>query len=283
VNDPEIANVDQAVEWEGPEGEHWVAHQEQYEEMSAGFTPALLDAVAIAPADRVLDIGCGCGATTRLAARSASEGHALGIDLSGPMLRRAAADAAAEGLTNVTFQRSDAQVHAFRPAGFDVAISRFGVMFFSDPVAAFANVGTALVPTGRLAFLCWQDLTRNDWITVPAGAALAHVPFPDLGATDQPGPFSLAEPDRINQVLTDAGYRDLITTAIEAPVRLGDDADDAVEFLSGIGVARTLLASVDPDTARRALAAARDALVPYQRPNGVTLGGAAWLVTARRS
>ena len=283
MNDPAVVNIDQATEWEGPEGEHWVAYQQRYEELSAGLTPVLFDAIAIAPTDRVLDIGCGCGATTRHAARAAVHGHALGVDLSGPMLRQATIDATAEGLTNVTFQRADAQVHPFPPASFDVAISRFGVMFFADPVAAVTNIATALVPGGRLLFLCWQDLTHNDWVTVPAGAALGHVPFPDLGAPDQPGPFSLAEPDRITQVLTDAGYRDITTTAIEAPMRLGDNADDAVEFLSGIGVARTLLATVDPDTAQRALAAVRDALRPHERPDGVSLTGAAWLVTAHRT
>jgi SAM-dependent methyltransferase len=283
MNDPSMVNVDQAAEWEGPEGEHWVAHQQRYEDMSAGFTPALLNAAAIAPTHEVLDIGCGCGATTRLAAHTATQGHALGVDLSGPMLRQGAADAAAEGLTNIAFQRADAQVHPFPSGSFDVAISRFGVMFFVDPVAAFTNIATALVSGGRLMFLCWQDLARNDWVTVPAGAALAHVPFPDLGAPDQPGPFSLADPNHISDVLAAAGYTDITTTGIEAPMRLGDNADDAVAFLSGIGVARTLLATVDPDTAQRALTVVRDALAPYdESPDGVTLTGAAWLVTARR-
>jgi SAM-dependent methyltransferase len=282
MNDPTIVNVDQAAEWEGPEGEHWVAHQQRYEGLSAGFTPALLDAAAIAPTDQVLDIGCGCGATTRLAARAARDGAALGVDLSGPMLRQAATDAAAEGLTNVTFERADAQVHPFPPASFNIAISRFGVMFFADPLAAFTNIASALTPGGRLAFLCWQDLTRNQWVAVPASAALAHVPFPDLGAPDQPGPFSLADPDRTTQLLTDAGYSDITTIGIDAPMRLGDDADDAVAFLSGIGVARTLLATVDPDTAQQALTAVRDALQPYQQPDGLSLDGAAWLVTALR-
>jgi SAM-dependent methyltransferase len=282
MNDPVIVNIDQATEWEGPEGEHWVAHQQRYEQLSGELTPPLLDAAAITATDQVLDIGCGCGATTRLAARAATDGHALGVDLSGPMLQRAAADAAAEGLTNVDFQRADAQVHPFPPGHFNVAMSRFGVMFFADPVAAFTNIATALVPRGRLALLCWQDLAHNDWVTVPAGAALAHVPFPDLGAPDQPGPFSLADPDRITYLLTTASFRDITTTAIEAPMRFGADARDAVNFLAGMGVARTLLDQVDPDTAQLALTAVRDALRPHQTPNGVTLTGAAWLVTAHR-
>lgn len=279
MNDVPIVNVDQAAEWEGPEGEHWVAYQQRYEDLSSGFTPALLDVAAIGPTNRVLDIGCGCGATTRLAARRATNGRALGVDLSGPMLRQAEADTAAEGLTNVSFERADAQVHPFPTQGFDVAISRFGVMFFADPVTAFVNIATALTPGGRLVLLCWQDLSRNEWVTVPAGAALAHVPFPDLGAPDQPGPFSMADPDRITQLLTDASYTDITIAGIEAPMRLGDNTDDAVHFLSGTGVARNLLDKVDPDTAERALTAVRDALHPYEHPHGVTLTGAAWLVT----
>jgi len=182
----------------------------------------------------------------------------------------------------VTFQQGDAQVHTFPPYAFDVALSRFGVMFFDDPVAAFTNIGRALRAGGRLAFLCWQDALRNEYIAVPLGAALAHVPVPDVGGTDAPGPFSLADPGRIDEVLTRAGFEQVATAPLEAQMRLGEDADDAVEFLAGTGLARTLLDSVEPAVAQRALDAVRDALRPYERPDGVHLGGAAWLVTAHR-
>lgn len=277
---PAIANVDQATAWDGDEGAHWVQHQDRYEAMTAGFTERLLDAARIGDADRILDVGCGCGRTTRLAARRARRGTALGVDLSGAMLDRARADA--EALTNVEFAQGDAQVHSFAPATFDLAISRFGVMFFTDPVAAFTNIDGALAAGGRLAFLCWQDLARNEWITVPAGGALAHVPIPDLGAPDEPGPFSLADPTRINAILTSAGLVGVETTPVNAPMRIGDDADDAVGFLSGTAIARTLLEPVDPATAAAALAAVREALRPHESPDGLFLNGAAWLVTARR-
>jgi SAM-dependent methyltransferase len=198
------------------------------------------------------------------------------------MLERARADAAAEGLGNVRFERADAQTHPFPRQSFDLAVSRFGVMFFDDPIAAFANIGAALVPRGRLVFVCWQDVAHNEWITVPAGAALSHVPFPDLDDADAPGPFSLSDPARIDDVLTRAGFEGITVAAVEGPLRLGDDADDAVGFLSGIGVARELLGSVDADTAARALAAVSDALRSHEGPGGVFLGGAGWLVTARR-
>jgi SAM-dependent methyltransferase len=280
--DVPVANAEQASAWDGGEGAHWVAHQTRYEAMAPAFTERLLAAAALAEPDRVLDVGCGCGQTTRLAARQASAGHALGVDLSTAMVERARAQAADEGIGNARFERADAQVHPFAPEVFDVAISRFGIMFFDDPVAAFTNIHGALRPGGWITFVCWRGFEHNQWLAVPAGAALAHVPVPDLGAPDGPGPFSLAEPERVVQVLSRAGFDEISTNPVDAPVRLGRDADDAVSFLSGTALARTLLDPVDPGTAARALDAVRDALRPYERPDGLTLDGAAWLVAARR-
>jgi SAM-dependent methyltransferase len=280
--DVPIANVDQAQHWDGDEGDHWVRYQQRYDAMTGTFTDSLLTAAAIEAADRVLDIGCGNGQTTRLAARRASRGLALGIDLSSAMLDRARQDTADEGLTNARFEQADAQVHPFSPPAFDVALSRFGVMFFDDPVGAFTNIGRALRTGGRLAFLCWQEALRNEYIAVPLGAALAHVPVPELGGPEAPGPFSLADPGRVDEVLTRAEFEQVATAPLEGQMWLGKDADDAVEFLGGTGLARALLESVEPAVAQRALDAVRDALRPYERPDGVHLAGAAWLVTARR-
>jgi SAM-dependent methyltransferase len=277
-----VANVEQARAWDGDEGDHWVRYQQRYDAMTGPFTEPLLSAGAIEAADRVLDIGCGTGQTTRLAAQRANRGFALGVDLSSAMLDRAHQDAADEGLTNVRFEQADAQVHAFPPEAFDVVLSRFGVMFFADPVGAFTNIGRAVRPGGRLAFLCWQDALRNEYIAVPLGAALAHLPVPDIGGPGAPGPFSLADRGRIDEVLTQAGFEQVTTTPLEAQMWLGDDADDAVEFLSGTGLARGLLESVEPAGAQRALDAVRDALRRYEAPDGLHLGGAAWLVIAGR-
>ena len=277
-----IANVEQAQAWDGVEGDHWVRYQQRYDAMTGAFTEPLLSAAAIEATDRVLDVGCGNGQTTRLAARRASRGLALGIDLSSAMLDRARQDTADEGLTNARFEQADAQVHPFSPPAFDVALSRFGVMFFDDPVGAFTNIGRALRTGGRLAFLCWQEALRNAYIAVPLGAALAHVPVPELGGPEAPGPFSLADPGRVDEVLTRAGFEQVATAPLEGQMWLGKDADDAVEFLGGTGLARALLESVEPAVAQRALDAVRDALRPYERPDGVHLAGAAWLVTARR-
>jgi SAM-dependent methyltransferase len=277
-----MANADQAEAWNGDEGKHWVAHQERYDAMSEPFTPPLLKAASLAPTHQVLDVGCGCGYTTRAAGRLAPLGRAVGIDLSGPMLERARATAATEGLTNVIFEQGDAQVHPFPTAGVDAVISRFGIMFFADPVAAFANIVRAMRPAGRLVVLCWQELARNPWLTIPASAALARVPLPDFAAPDAPGPFSLADPDRINAVLVGAGLDQIDLTPVVAPLKLGRDAADTVDFIAGTGLARTLLATVDTSVARRALDAIAASLHPYETPAGVLLDGAAWLVTAHR-
>jgi SAM-dependent methyltransferase len=277
-----LANVEQARAWDGDEGDHWVHYPQRYDAMTGAFTEPLLSAAGIEAGDRVLDIGCGNGQTTRLAAQRADRGFVLGVDLSSAMLSRARQDAVDEGLTNVRFEQADAQVHAFPPEAFDVVLSRFGVMFFADPVAAFTNIGRAIRAGGRLAFLCWQDALQNEYIAVPLGAALDHVPVPDMGGPEAPGPFSLADPDRIDEVLTQAGFEQVTTTPLEAQMPLGESADDAVEFLSGTGLARGLLESVEPAVAHRALDAVRDALRRYEAPDGLHLGGAAWLVIARR-
>jgi SAM-dependent methyltransferase len=278
-----VVNVEQAGEWNGREGDHWVQHADRYDALSQRITPHLMEAAAVGAADRVLDVGCGCGLTTRTAARAASAGSVLGMDLSAGMLHEAERRASVEGLTNVRFEQADAQVHAFSHAEFDLAMSRFGVMFFEDPVAAFANVASAIRPGGRFVFLCWQDLPHNDWIMVPAGAALSYVPFPDLGPEGAPGPFSLADPDRIRLVLTEAGFAGIDVNEITEQMFLGDNAADATEFLQGTGMARVLFEEADEDTERKAIDAVRGVLEAHEQPEGIWLGSAAWLVAATRA
>jgi SAM-dependent methyltransferase len=198
-------NAAQAEAWNGGEGEYFAAERARHERMGQQHTQHLLDAAAITATDAVLDVGCGCGQTTIRAARAARDGHALGVDLSAVMLAEARRLAEQDGAGNVSFRQADAQTHPFPAGGFDVAISSFGVMFFADPRAAFANLAAALRPGGRLAFLCWQDLTGNPWLTIPFAAAAAHVTLPELPAADEPGPFSLADPQRTRDLLTEAG------------------------------------------------------------------------------
>src|SRR6266536_1935588 len=197
------ANTAQSEAWNGDEGQYFVAQRARHERMGQQHTARLLATAAIGPAEVVLDVGCGCGETTIGAARPARSGRALGVDLSAVMLAEARRLAGREGVRNARFEQADAQVHAFPAAGFDVAISGFGVMFFADPHAAFANIAAALRPGGRLAFLCWQEMTANEWLTVPFAAVAAHVTLPELPAADEPGPFSLADPRRIRAMLAD--------------------------------------------------------------------------------
>jgi SAM-dependent methyltransferase len=277
-----IVNVEQAEEWDGREGDHWVQHADRHDALGQRITPHLMEAAAVGGGDRVLDVGCGCGLTTRTAARAATAGSVLGVDLSAAMLQEADRRARAEGLANVRFEQGDVQVHTFSPATFDLAMSRFGVMFFEDPVAAFANIGSAIRPSGRFVFLCWQDLPLNDWIMVPAGAALSYVSFPDLGPEGAPGPFSLADADRTQRILTEAGFEGIEINEVTEQVFLGEDAADATEFLQGTGMARLLFEGADADTQRKAIDGVRGVLETHKQPEGIWLGSAAWLVAATR-
>lgn len=272
-------NAEQVREWNGAHGTHWVEHRETYDRILAPFVDRLVDAAAPGSDDRVLDIGCGNGASTRAMARSAE--RVLGIDLSGPMIENARRLASDEGLANVRFVRGDVQTHGFEPSGFDGAVSRFGVMFFDDPVVAFTNIGRALRPGGRLVFCSWRPVAENEWLMVPAGAALEHVPFPELGEDGRPGPFSLAEPDRIRALLTAAGFEQITVEALDEPLRFGSDATATAEFMAGTELARTLFAEVSPETAERAVQAMREALVDFETGDGVLLRSASWLVIAR--
>jgi SAM-dependent methyltransferase len=278
-----IANTAQAEHWNTGEAvAHWVDNQARYDRMNAPFAAMILDAAGLRPGENVLDVGCGCGGTTLAAARLIAPGQAVGLDLSGPMLARARADAGAAGLGNAVFRQGDAQVHPLEPARFGTVLSRFGVMFFADPVAAFANIRSATRPAGRLVFVCWQPLAANQWLLVPGAALAEHVPPADFGSGDGPGMFAFADPDRIRQILAAAGWRDVEITSERASILVGGGGsiDDAVEFLRTGSMGRTMLAGADASTADRAIASVRAALSPYADADGVHLGAAVWLVQA---
>lgn len=276
-----VVNTEQAEAWNGYEGAHWADHRDRYDAVNSGFNDHLFAAAAIDESDRVLDIGCGTGQVTRLAARQASRGQAVGVDLSAPMLARARATASDESLTNLSFEQGDAQVYPFPAAKFDVAVSRFGIMFFADPVAAFSNIGRALRPGGRLAFLCMRDL--NDHDLGPVLAAMSqHLPQSDADEASADGPLSLADPAVTRAVLTDAGFAGITVVPVDAAQAWGRDAADAAAFLGAWGPIRFLLDQVDQAAAARARQALLTALQPHVQPEAVRLRGAAWLVTAVR-
>jgi SAM-dependent methyltransferase len=275
-------NADQIEFWNSDEAAHWVRHQDRYDGMLAPFTTAVLELAALASGDCVLDVGCGTGFTTCEAARIARDGATRGVDVSAPMIEAARNRAGDRGIGNVEFVVADAQVAPFE-ADRDVIISRFGVMFFDDPVAAFANLRRALRADGRVAFACWRPMLENEWMAVPCMAALAHVTPPAPPGPDAPGPFAFGDRERVARILTEVGYRDVTIEPFDTRVLLagGGTVDDAMAFIRSTGMGRLLLADpADPGVAA-ALDAMREALGPHATSAGVELGAATWLVSAR--
>ncbi len=276
------SNREQDEYWNGEEATHWIAHLDRYDAMLAPFHDHLFERADVNSAATVLDVGCGCGATTLAAADLAVDGLALGADLSAPMLEIAAQRARRRRVDNARFEQGDVEFHPFEPEGFEHAVSRFGVMFFANPVDGFSNIARALRPEGRLTFVCWQELARNDWMVIPGAAAAAHVSLPPLAGGDAPGPFFLADPDRIYAVLVAAGFQSIDIAPVEVALALGASVEDAVGFLAQTGMGRTLLADVDDETRLRALEAMANALTVHMGDGGVELGSRAWLVSARK-
>ena len=247
-------------------------------------------ACAIQVRDHVLDIGCGAGQTTRQAARTARSGSALGVDVSGPAIERARELARAEDLRNVTFERADAQVYRFPRERFDVVISRFGTMFFSDPVAAFANIRRALRPAGRLVMMVWQAPERNEWdVTIRQSLAAAEEPPPEEpsagGAPALPpggaDAFSLADPPAVTEILEAAGFVDVAFTDVHEPVYYGPDVAAALDWVRGFTCTSEALNRLDPPAAERAVERLREALAAHVRDDGVWFDSRAWIVTAQ--
>ncbi|GGT95354.1 class I SAM-dependent methyltransferase [Actinomadura citrea] len=234
-------------------------------------------AARVGPRDRVLDIGCGAGQTTREAARAAVEGTAVGVDRSAQMLERARRLSRDQGLSNVTYEQADAQVHRFPPARFDVCISRFGTMFFADPVAAFTNIGLALRPAARLVLLVWQGRDRNAWDSV---ISQPRDPGSDSPAPG-PGPFSLADPAFTEEVLTAAGFTDAGFTEVDEPVYYGPDSAAAFDNVTRLWD-ENRLAGLDAATVERARTRLRAALDAHSTDSGVYFDSRAWIVEARR-
>lgn len=278
TNTAEAANAAQAEHWNGDIGRHWIAHRERHVAIRRRLTPRLLDACGIAGGDRVLDVGCGCGETTIAAARSAGDpaGDVLGLDLSGPMLdvaRRLAADA---GLANVRFVRGDAQVYPLPQRHYDVVFSSFGVMFFEDPATAFANLFGALRPGGRLAFLSWQGESNNDLFAIPERAFRAHTPMPAPVGEDV-----FSNPRRMTVLLTRTGGTKVHIEPLHEPARLGSDVADVMAYICAMARYRRLVAELG-DAAAAPLASLAEEYAARQRPDGVWVDLAAWLVRAER-
>jgi SAM-dependent methyltransferase len=276
-----VVNLEQAQAWDGEEGARWTEHEDRYNASVRRHTPHLLAAAHISATDQVLDIGCGCGESTRRAARAATSGVALGVDLSARMIERARERSRTEGIKNVIFKQADAQVYPFEGEAFDVAISRFGAMFFGSPVAAFQNIGHALRPRGRLALLTWQEPGKNEWVmAIRSALAVGRIlPEPPAGA---PGPFGLADPARVRAILLEAGFTDIDLKEINGPMYFGSDSSDAFDFLRTLGFTQGMLKDLDDTSKAWALEELRTTLIAHQTPEGVLLDSCAWLITAQR-
>ena len=280
-------NADQDDYWNGDDSQHWVDAQDKYDAMLAPYVDRILGAVALTSTDRVLDIGCGCGATTLAAAGVVSTGEAVGIDLSKAMIERARQRAIDAGIGNARFEVADAQTFKLA-VPFNAAMSRFGVMFFTDPVAAFRNIHDVLWPGGRLVFVCWQDLAHNEWARVPMATILEHLPQPSGSSgpppPGAPGPFAFGDQKHVRAVLTDAGFTDVALEGVDDQLVVGGNGslDEAVDFIAHSGVARRTFADAPPDVRTAAIAAMHTTLAPYASADGVRLGASAWLVSASR-
>jgi SAM-dependent methyltransferase len=254
-------------------------HTDFYDAELQWYNPHFRAATAVRPADHVLDVGCGTGQTTREAARAAFNGSAVGVDISAAMLERGRRLSDAEGTRNVTYEVGDAQTHPFPASRFDLCISRFGTMFFTDAVAAFANIGRALRPDARLVLLVWQHPERNEWFTATRRA------LADSGTSTPSGrdlePFSLADPSDTQRILTAAGLDEIDFTDIHEPVYYGPDAATAYENVLRLRHAHDLLDRLDgtaAESARHRLHATLDA---HDSGSGVLFDSRAWIITAR--
>lgn len=270
-------NQQQIEYWNGKAGHTWAEAQQRLDTLLSPITAALVQGAAVQAGERVVDVGCGCGDTSLVLA--AAGAAVWGIDISEPML--AVAKARGKGVENLAFARTDAASQAFTP-DHDLLFSRFGVMFFADPAAAFRNLRTALNPTGRLHFACWQPPRLNPWMAIAGKAVQPFLTEPG-GEVDPraPGPFAFADPDYVRGILEEAGFADIRFEPLTPTLHLADTLDDGVRFLQEVGPLSRVIGELDAQSREQALTAARAALAEHLTDDGLDLGAACWLVSAR--
>ena len=275
-------NADQIAYWNGPGGQRWANRQQAQDVVLAPIADLLIDRARPKAGERVIDVGCGSGATTIAFARKvAPSGHAFGVDISGPMLARARESAPRE--LPVEFVLADATVYPFDPQSFDLLASRFGVMFFADPALSFSNMRKALQPSGRLAFVCWREPRENPFFMAPLQAVYKHVPkLPPQGPED-PGPFAFASEARVHRILGEAGFTriEMEPCDLALDVAIGRGIDAAVQGALEIGPASRALEGYPWDVRAAATNSIREALATFAKGETVPLPASIWIVTAR--
>lgn len=277
-----MANQTEYDQWNGENGRRWIADADRRDRVLQPISDALLKASRLQGDDTVLDLGCGCGATTIAAASIVDPtGTALGMDISEVMLSVARRRVEESGLATVSFVAADAQTRPFEPAAYDIAISRFGTMSFDDPVAAFANIARALRPAGRLCLVTWQPLAANDWLTIPGAAMLEYGTLPKTA--DGPGMFEQSDSVIVSGVLRSSGSSEIDVTTQAVPLHLGADPEEATDYLADTGMGRAVLATVPTHQQSAALDAVRNALREHQTSDGVTLNAGVLIISAARA
>ena len=275
-----VDNAAQAEYWSCVAGPKWTDNQEHQDQVLRPVSDRLIVAAAPKPGERVIDIGCGCGATTiDFAAHVSPGGDVLGLDISEPMLARARKRAPH---LPVKFELADVTVYDFKPHEADLVVSRFGVMFFADPARSFANLRKGLRPGGRLAFACWREAKQNPWLIVPLREAAKHVPPLPETAPEDPGPFAFASEERVRRILSDAGFADIVLSPqdLELDIAAGRGLDTAVKAAMTIGPTSRALDGQSEAVRAAAAADIRKALAAHARGDSMPLGAAIWMATA---
>jgi ubiquinone/menaquinone biosynthesis C-methylase UbiE len=275
-------NADQIAYWNGAGGQRWADRQPVQDILLQPIADILIDRARVKAGERILDVGCGSGSTSFAFARTTGPtGHVTGIDISVPMLARAR-EVTPQGAP-VEFVLADATVHAFASEAFDLLASRFGVMFFADPVLSFANMRRGMRRSGRLAFACWREPRENPFFMTPLQAVYRHVPkMPQVGPED-PGPFAFASQERVKRILSAAGFTEIAMEPCDLAldVAVGRGLDAAVQGALEIGPAARALTDQPPELVAAATQSVREALTPQVRGQTVPLDAAIWIVTAR--
>jgi len=266
--------------WNSAMGHAWVSQQAVISDVFTSVTSVSLVAAAAKQGEHVIDIGCGPGDTLLAFARAVGpSGDALGVDVSVPMLEFARHRAAEAGLANVTCALADATTYAFEPRRANLVYSRFGMMFFDDPIKAFTNIRSAMKMGGRLVFVCFRTMPESPWFRVPIEAARPHVPPQPPVDPLAPGMFSLAREDRLRGVLTEAGFREIALNATDVPIH-GKDTTQSMAFITQVGPLPALLENASDEQRKRATEAARNALAAQIGADGRGLHVGLWLVSA---